>query len=132
MLKETVAYHSRKSLKEASTGGDKERRKLLKQIQHQIYIDNLITDCTSQEEIIQLYQIGKETFGNASFEIPMSGTNTPEFQKMITKEGLAGNQTQKALVFTWQILEEEQKISFSIRILDNEPVTRRTILARLV
>ena len=52
LLTATVAYHLRRTIEEAFIEGNEDRLKTLKQIKQQIYVDNLITECTSQDEVI--------------------------------------------------------------------------------
>ena len=131
LLTATVAYHLKRTIQEAFSEGNEARVKVLKQIQHQIYVDDLITGCTSQYEVIQLYHIVKETSCKASLIMRAWASNIPGFQETISKKDYAESRTQKVLEITWQISRDKLEISFSKGISENELITRRNILARL-
>ncbi|KAK6018353.1 Pao retrotransposon peptidase [Ostertagia ostertagi] len=100
--------------------------KIFKQLNDNLYVDNVLLTDDSTQALIKKYQLSKQVFNNMSMNLRQFITNDIVCNKSIAPKDLSTSKTVKILGVPW----DHQEDSFSIRckLQYSSPLTKRRVL----
>ena len=102
-----------------------------KQIEDDIYVDNVITGADNEKDALLLYRNSKKIFQAASMNLRCWISNSPALNKNFDTEDKLKESIVKVLGLTWNTKSDELSISTKKFFNGNSEETKRGILAKL-
>ena len=111
--------------------GLKKYATIIQETINDIYVDNLITSASNCKDAINVHQLMKTNFKEASMNLRKWSSNNSEFEEAVKEEDQEKDGTVKLLGILWNKKTDSLEIDLRVSEDDSISITKRQILRRL-